>query len=193
MAGTLATALAIAGIAAGTAGVGTAIYEGDKNRSASADATASQKALLAQQQQSAANQANLTKQEAVLGVQGQEQQQTGGSLTDSGTSALTDLLAGYPGYQGGATGGGTSTGAGIGPSGISGGTATTPTSGGAGSAGSAGSAGGAGTPDISAILAALRGQGGAGSAGSPSSISGGNWQTQPAQPQNQFELANPVV
>ena len=176
-----ATTAALIAAAVGAAGAGTAIYEGDKNRSASADATASQKALLAQQQQSAANQANLTKQEAVLGVQGQEQQQAGGSLTDSGTAALTDLLAGYPGYQAGSTTPATSTGTGIGSSGVSGADAAQ------------GGSGSAAAPNITAILAALRGQGGAGSAGPTSSISGGNWQTQPAQPQNQFELANPPV
>ena len=173
MAGTLSTVLSIASIAAGLTGAGVAAY-GANN--ASIDSNAAQKAnanALLKQQQTAANQANLAKQEAVLGAQGQTQQQTGGSLTDSGTSALTDLLAGYPGYQGGATGPSTSTGTGIGPSGVSGGAA--------------------GTPDITAILAALRGQGGAGSAGSPSSISGGNWQAEHTPPQNQFELSNPVI
>ena len=184
MAGTLATALAIAGVTAAAAGTGTAIYEGDKNRDASAASTAAQKAALLQQQQTAANQANLSKQEAVLGAQGQSQQQTGGSLTDSGTASLTDLLAGYPGYQAGTSGGstGTSTGAGIGSSGVTDAQATPAT----------GTAG-AGGVDIASILAALRGQGGAGSTGPSSSISGGNWQTQPAAPQNQFELANPQV
>ena len=186
MAGTLSTVLSIASIAAGLTGAGVAAY-GANN--ASIDNNAAQKAnanALLKQQQTAANQANLAKQEAVLGAQGQTQQQTGGSLTDSGTSALTDLLAGYPGYQGGATGPGTSTGTGIGPSGVSGG--ATGVSGAAG-----GNGGAAGTPDITAILAALRGQGGAGSAGSPSSISGGNWQAEHTPPQNQFELSNPVI
>ena len=181
MSSTLATTLTIAAIAAGVTGTGAAIYEGDKNRDASSASTAANAALVKQEQQTAANQANLTKQEAVLGVQGQEQQQTGGSLTDSGTAALNDLLAGYPGYQAGGTTSATSTGTGIGSSGVSGANAAQ------------GGGGSAATPNITAILAALRGQGGAGSAGPTSSISGGNWQTQPAQPQNQFELANPPV
>ena len=183
MSSTLATTLTIAAIAAGVAGTGTAIYEGDKSRDASAAATASNAALVKQQQQTTANQANLAKQEAVLGAQGQSQQQTGGSLTDSGTSALTDLLAGYPGYQAGTAGtSATSTGS----SGVSGGTTGASTATAAGPGGDASSS-------VASILASLRGQGGAGSTGSSSSISGGNWQTQPAQPQNQFELANPVV
>ena len=179
MSSTLATTLTIAAIAAGVAGTGTAIYEGDKSRDASAAATASNAALVKQEQQTTANQANLAKQEAVLGAQGQSQQQTGGSLTDSGTSALTDLLAGYPGYQAGASGSGTSTGAGIGSSGVS---------------GSAPAAGSTGTPDIAALLKTLSsGAGGGLGSNSPSSISGGNWQTQPSAPQSRFELANPVV
>ena len=179
MAGTLATALAIAGIAAGAAGTGTAIYEGDKNRDASAAATTAQQTALLKQQQSQANQANLSKQEEVMGAQGQSQQQTGGSLTDDGTSAMTALLAGYPGYQAGASGSGTSTGAGIGSSGVS---------------GSAPAAGSTGTPDIAALLKTLSsGAGGGLGSNSPSSISGGNWQTQPSAPQSSFELANPVV
>ena len=161
----------------GAAGVGTSIYEGAQL----SDAQKAQQQALLKQQQAQANQANLTKQEAVLGASGQEQSQTGGSLTDSGTSALTDLLAGYPGYQGGSGSSGTS-GPGVAPSAISGASTGTP-----------GSPGGAGVPDISAILAMLRnGQGGAGgSFGSgPGNISGGNWQTPPAVPQQSFELSN---
>ena len=59
MSSTLATTLTIAAIAAGVAGTGTAIYEGDKSRDASAAATASNAALVKQQQQTTANQANL--------------------------------------------------------------------------------------------------------------------------------------
>lgn len=160
------------------AGVGTSVYEGVKSSDQASDAQkAQQQALLKQQQQQAA-QADLTKREAVLGASGQTQQQTGGSLTDSGTAALTDLLAGYPGYQGGSSTG-TSTGTGVGTSGVSG----------SSSSGNTGSA-----PDIAAILTALRnGSGDGGFGPSPSSISGGNWQSQSATPQTQFELANPVI
>jgi len=198
MAGTTATALAIAGIAAGLAGTGTSIYEGMANRDAQSDAQKANQDALLQQQQSAANQANLTKQQAVLGAQGQAQAQTGGSLTDEGTASLTDLLAGYPGYQGGSagsTGGsGTSTGTGIGASGVSGGAAAP----GGGGTGATGAVGGTGSPDISAILQMLRGGASGGQfgvgGGSGSSITGGNWLGQsPAQPQSQFELSNPVV
>ena len=162
--------LILAGV--GAAGVGTSVYEGVKNRDASAEATAEQQAALKQQQQSAANQANLTKQEAVIGAQGETQAQTGGSLTDPGTASLTDLLAGYPGYQGGTT---TGTDTGTSPTGTA--------------------------PNITAILSALQNGGtssglgsGLGSgAGSSSSISGGNWQTSLAQPQPRAELANPIV
>jgi hypothetical protein len=172
----------------GAAGAGVGAYEANN---ASIDQAASQKQSEAfqqqsnqQQQQAAANQANLTKQEAVMGAQGQSQAQTGGSLTDSGTAALTDLLAGYPGYQGGtssiSSGAGTSTGAGIGSSGVSD-SSTTGSS--------------AGTPDIAAILSALRNNSGGGKFGSssPSTLSGGNWQTQLPAPQSTFELSNPVV
>ena len=184
MAGTTATALAIAGIAAGLAGTGTAVYEGVANRDAQSDAQKANQQNLLKQQQSQANQANLSKQEAVMGAQGQSQQQTGGSLTDDGTSAMTALLAGYPGYQAGTSGSGTSTGSGIGNSGVSSGSAAAP-------AGGAGT----GTPDIAALLKTLSGGGAGGGFGSnsPSSISGGNWQTQPSAPQSSFELANPVV
>ena len=166
-------------IAAGaTAGVGIGSIVSSDNNTASEEAA--NKAAILQSQQAQANQANLNKQEAVLGAQGQSQEQTGGSLTDSGTSALTDLLAGYPGYQGGSSSGST----GVSPSAAS---AIAPTSLNAGS-------GGGGTPDIAAILAALR-NGGATGTGGPgsSSIFGGNWQPQPAQPQAYQELANPVL
>jgi hypothetical protein len=163
----------------GAAGVGTSIYEGIQSSDQNSADQAAQKAQLAQEQKAQANQANLTKQEAVLGAQGQSQEQTGGSLTDSGTAALTDLLAGYPGYQ---SGPGTSTGTGVGSSGVS----------------SAGSSGGGPTPDIASILAALRNNSGGGGSGfstpgTSGNIFGGNWQTQPATPENQFELANPLV
>lgn len=173
-------------IAAGaTAGVGIGSIVSSDNNTASNQAA--QKAQLTQEQQAQANQANLSKQEAVLGAQGQSQAQTGGSLTDSGTAALTDLLAGYPGYQSGSTG---STSGGAGPSSAS---AITPTS--------LGSGGGAGGNDpssaVTAILAALRngGAGGLGGSGGPGtgSISGGNWQSQPPQPQPWQELSNPVL
>jgi hypothetical protein len=164
----------------GVAGIGTSVYEGIKSSDQNSADQAAQKAALLQQQQTQANQANLTKQEAVLGASGQEQQQTGGSLTDSGTSALTDLLAGYPGYQAGS---GTSTGTGVGSSGISGASTSAP--------------GSTGTPDIASILAVLRnsGSGGLGlnGLGTSGNIFGGNWQSQPAAPQTQFELANPLV
>lgn len=164
------------------AGVGTSIYEGVQSSDQNAANQAAQKAQLAQEQQAQANQANLTKQEAVLGAQGQAQQQTGGSLTDPGTSALTDLLAGYPGYQSGTnTNASTSTVSGIGPSGVSG----------------SGGSGTGGTPDIAGILAALRG--GAGGSDSLSggfgggNLSGGNWQPPSSQPQPWQELSNPVL
>jgi len=170
----------------GAAGVGTSIYEGIKSSDEQKAAQAAdQKALLAQQQ-AQANQANLSKQEAVLGAQGQTQQQTGGSLTDPGTSALTDLLAGYPGYQSGGTGGG---GTSAGTSGTSGVNST------AGSSSPTGSP--TGTPDIAAILAALTNGGaggpGAGSNSTSLALSGGNWQIPLAQSQARFELASPVV
>lgn len=170
----------------GTAGVGAGIFgtvEGANEQSAN---RAAQAAQLTQEQQAQANQANLSKQEAVLGATGQAQAQTGGSLTDPGTTSLTDLLAGYPGFQSGTNGTsvtGTPSGAGTG--------AGTGSSGGATATG-----GGSASPDIATILAALRGQnGGAGGTGSSptSSIFGGNWQTQPAAPSTQFELANPLV
>lgn len=189
MAGTTATALAIAGIAAGLTGAGVTAYEGVANRNAQSDAQKSSQDALLQQQQAAANQANLTKQQAILGAQGQAQSQTGGSLTDDGTSALTGLLAGYPGYQSGANAGAgasTSTGTGVGSSGVPG-SASAPTT--------PEGTGATGTPDIAAILAALRGGGAGGQfgSGSGSSISGGNWQTQPATPQSNFQLANPPL
>ena len=158
MAGTLSTVLSVAGIAAGLTGAGVGAYDANN---ASIDSNAAQQAskdATLKAQQTAANQADLTKKEAVLGAQGQTQQQTGGSLTDSGTSALTDLLAGYPGYQGGTSSSAatsTGTGTGVGGSGVSGNTS---------------SATSAGAPNIAAILAALRGQGGAGSAGGSSSL-----------------------
>ena len=182
MAGT--TFASIASLIAAAAATGTGIYEGVNSSNIASANNAAQKAQLTQEQQAQANQANLSKQEAVLGASGQAQQQTGGSLTDPGTTALTDLLAGYPGFQNGSAaqtnpGTGTSTGTG---------TSASPTSG-----STPGSTDSSSNP-IAAILAALRGQGGgAGGSGTPSSISGGNWQTQPAQPQTQFELANPQV
>jgi hypothetical protein len=181
--GLTAAQIALIGSAVAATGIGATAYEAHNASIDNSASQANQKALLAQQQQTAANQANLTKQESVLGVQGQEQQQTGGSLTDSGTAALNDLLAGYPGYQAGTAGASaTSTGS----SGVSSGTTGASTATTAGTGGDASST-------VASILAALRGQGGAGSAGPTSSISGGNWQTQPAQPQNQFELANQPV
>ena len=159
-----------------TAGVGA--YDANN---ASIDQNAAQQAnakALTQEQTAAANQANLTKQEAVLGAQGQAQEQTGGSLTDAGTASITDLLAGYPGFQGGSVSG-------------SGSTAQN----GAGTASTSGS-----TPNIAAILQALQNggrnsgsslSGGFGSSGN--SLSGGNWQTPPTPPQGQFELASSVL
>jgi hypothetical protein len=188
MSGTIsATTAALIAAAVGAAGVGTGLYESVASRDAQSDAQKAQQQALLKQQQQQAVQADLTKREAVLGAQGQAQQQTGGSLTDQGTAALTDLLAGYPGYQAGTsgTGGGTgtSTGQGVGQSGI-------PGQSGAGSP--------SGPPDIAAILAALRNQGGASPFGgpggpSPSSLSGGNWSTPSPTPSTRFELANPPV
>lgn len=169
----------------GGASAGIGAYE---SHDASINQSAAQKAnaeALKTQQQAQANQANLTKQEAVRSAQGQAQSQTGGSLTDAGTSSLTDLLAGYPGFQGGssATAGATpnantSVGTGVAPSGIPG----------------TGETGGSGTPDIAALLAKL--QNGSGSdnfgGGGLGSISGGNWQASPSAPQAHFELSNPV-
>lgn len=179
-----ATTASLIAAAVGAAGIGATAYE---TNNAGIDQRNAQKAnadALTKSQQAQANQVNLTKQEAVLGAQGQAQQQTGGSLTDTGTAALTDLLAGYPGFQGANPSAGTSTGTGVGGSGVT--TPATPAPG--------APASGSGTPDIAAILAALR-NGGAGgpNPGSPSSISGGNWQTQPAAPQGSFELSNPVI
>ena len=179
---TLATVASLIAAGAGLAGAGVTAYDAQDNAANQASAQKQQQQALLQQQQQQAAQANLTKQEAVLGAQGQAQQQTGGSLTDSGTAALNDLLAGYPGYQAEGTASATSTGS----SGVSSGTTGASTATTAGTGGDASST-------VASILAALRGQGGAGSAGPTSSISGGNWQTQPAQPQNQFELANPPV
>ena len=174
----------------GAAGVGTSIYEGVQSSNQASDTQKANQEALLKQQQSQANQANLTKQEAVLGAQGQSQEQTGGSLTDSGTAALTDLLAGYPGYQSGSAStpgtATTSTGTGIAPSAISG--SNSPGSGAPGS--------GSGTPDIASILALLKGGSGSpfgGGSSSGSNISGGNWSPQPTQPQGHFELSNPVL
>lgn len=166
----------------GAAGIGTSIYEADK----SGDAQKAQQAALLKQQQAQAAQANLTKQEAVLGAQGQAQQQTGGSLTDSGTAALTDLLAGYPGYQSGSSG--TSTGAG-----------TTTASGTAPPASIPGNVDSntSSTDPSSAVtqLLTLLRSGNTGGPGSPgqNTIFGGNWQSQPTQPQSFQELANPPL
>ena len=189
MSGTIsATAATLIAAALGAGGAGLGFVENIKsNDQSAANQAANAKALL-QQQQASANQANLSKQEAVMGAQGQTQAQTGGSLTDSGTASLTDLLAGYPGYQAGSSGSsstnsGTSTGTGVGTSGVSNGAA------------SPAADSGSGSPDITAILAALRnGASGAGAGGpGSSSISGGNWQVQPAQPQSYQQLANPVL
>lgn len=175
-----AVLLPLISIIVGAAGVGTSVYEGVKSSDQNSADQAAQKAQLAQEQQAQANQANLTKQEAVLGAQGQAQSQTGGSLTDSGTSALTDLLAGYPGYQSGSGGsGGTS--AGIGPSGVNAASAPGSTP---------------GTPDIASILAVLRGGPNSGSLSggfNGGDISGGNWQLPSSQPQPWQELSNPVL
>ncbi len=171
----------IAAAIAAAATAGTTAYEAHNSDIDEADAAANQKSAT----QAAANQANLTKQEAVAGAQGQAQQQTGGSLTDAGTASITNLLAGYPGYQGGISGGaGTSTGTGIGASGVSG-------SGGAG----------AGQPDISSILSTLLNNGGTGGSGAGSNLagglnsnlSGGNWQSPSNAPQQYQELANPPL
>jgi hypothetical protein len=171
-----ATTAAVITASLAAAAAGATAYE--SNNASIDQAAAEQQQKQATQQ--AANQVNLTKQEAVLGEQGQSQQQTGGSLTDSGTAALTDLLAGYPGYQAGNAGtGGT----------ISGGTGT-----------GTGTGAAASTPDISAILAALTngaigagGTGGGGGLGSSGNLSGGNWPTPSAQPQPYQQLATPVL
>jgi hypothetical protein len=182
MSGTIsATTAALIAAAVGAAGTGAGIFESVKSGDENASNQAAQKQELLQQQEAQANQANLTKQEAVLGESGQVQAQTGGSLTDSGTAALTDLLAGYPGYQSGSSGTGAT------PATTSAVAPTTLSPGGGG--------GGGGTipPNIAAILAALRS--GAGGTGGPGTLnlSGGNWQSQPPQPQAWQELANPVL
>lgn len=160
----------------GAAGTGTSIYEGIKSNEQASDARKAQQQALLQQQQSQAKQADLTKREAVLGAQGQAQQQTGGSLTDPGTTSFTDLLAGYPGYQGGGVSGGATPA--IATTGIPG----------------APSSGGGATPNIADILATLRNGGESGSEGSGAgNISGGNWQVQPSTPQQWQELANPPL
>jgi len=179
MSGTIsATTAALIAAGVGAAGVGTSIYEGQKSSDASAAATAAQQQAAQQAQQAQANQANLTKQEAVLGAQGQAQQQTGGSLTDPGTASLTDLLAGYPGYQGGSSSSVTGSGAGTGAT-----TAATAAT------------GAASTPDITSILAALRNGAVPGglSSGGLNSLSGGNWQPPATQPQQYQQLANPPL
>lgn len=176
--------LPILSLIVSAAGAGVGAYEAnDASINQRAAQAANQKALL-QQQQAQTNQANLTKQEAVLGAQGQAQEQTGGSLTDSGTASLTDLLAGYPGYQSGSS---TNT--------ISGGNAPATTSAIAPTSLTNGGSSGAGPSDsVTAILAALRNAGGSGPGSSTtSSISGGNWQFQPTAPQPWQELSNPVL
>lgn len=160
----------------GAAGIGTSIYEADKSRDANAAAQQANQQALLKQQQAQANQANLTKQEAVLGAQGQSQQQTGGSLTDAGTTALTDLLAGYPGYQNGSSGA-----TGTSPSAA---TANLPTTLGSG---------GDGSSTVASILSALQGGGATSGFSGANSITGGNWQSQPTQAQSQFELSNPIL
>ena len=172
--------------AAGLTETGVAAYQSNNSSIDQANAQKNQQQATLQAQQAQANQANLSKQEAVLGAQGQTQAQTGGSLTDPGTTSLTDLLAGYPGYQGGTSttsGSGTSTGTGIGSSGVSGG------------ASPGGAGGNSGGPDIAAILATLQNSGGGGGLGSssPTNLSGGNWQSPPTPPQGQFELASSVL
>jgi len=185
-----ASLLPLISIIVGAAGVGTSIYEGVKSSDTNAADQADNKAALLKQQQAEANQANLTKQEAVLGAQGQAQEQTGGSLTDSGTAALTDLLAGYPGYQSGSSGAGSGTGAGTGSTTATGTAPSAATSGDVGSATSNTDPSSA----VTAILAALRNGGsGVGGPGAGSSIFGGNWQSQPTQPQPWQELSNPPL
>ena len=166
--------LIAAGVSA--AGIGTSIYEADKSSDANAAAQQANQQALLKQQQAQANQANLTKQEAVLGAQGQSQQQTGGSLTDAGTTALTDLLAGYPGYQNGSSGA-----TGTSPSAA---TANLPTTLGSG---------GDGASTVASILSALQGGGATSGFSGANSITGGNWQSQPTQAQSQFELSNPIL
>lgn len=186
MAGTIsATTASLIAAAVAAGGIGVGAYE---SNNASIDQQAAQKAnaaALLQSQQAQANQANLSKQEAVLGAQGQSQAQTGGSLTDTGTAALTDLLAGYPGYQSGGSSPSTVSGGAANPSASS---AIAPTSLGTGGGNDPSSA-------VNAILAALRNGGAGGGPGGPGtgSISGGNWQTQPTQPQPWQELSNPVL
>jgi hypothetical protein len=172
----------------GAADVGTSVYEGVKSSDQNSADQAANKAQLAQEQQAQANQANLSKQEAVLGAQGQTQAQTGGSLTDSGTAALTDLLAGYPGFQSGTSGTSSSGTSGGGTS-----SAIAPTTLSAGTSGGSGAVGNSGTPDIAAILAALRSASGGGLGSGGSNLSGGNWQTPSAQAQSWQELSNPVL
>ena len=169
---TLATVASLIAAGVGLTGAGISAYDANN---ASIDQSAAQKAnqqALLQQQQAQANQANLTKQEAVLGAQGQSQQQTDGSLTESGTTALTDLLAGYPGYQNGS-----SSATGTAPSAA----ATTLGSGGDGSS------------TVASILSALQGGGATRGFSGANSITGGNWQSQPTQAQSQFELSNPIL
>ena len=81
-------------ITAGTAaaGLGLSAYTANNSSIDNANAQKNQAAALKQQQQQQATQADIAKKEAVMGAQGQAQQQTGGSLTDPGTTAFTDLL-----------------------------------------------------------------------------------------------------
>jgi hypothetical protein len=57
------------------------------------------KAQIQKQEQAQAAQTALNQKEATLQQQGNAQEQTGGSLTDAGTTAFINTLAGTPGYN----------------------------------------------------------------------------------------------
>ena len=73
-----ASTAALISAAVGAAGVGAGIFGTVENADQQAANRAAQQAQLTQEQQAQANQANLSKQEAVLGASGQAQEQTGG-------------------------------------------------------------------------------------------------------------------
>jgi hypothetical protein len=157
-----AIAAAIGALAGGGATVGEDIYSNLNKPN-----TAAQEQ---QAQQAQANQAALTKQEAVLGQQGNAQAQTGGSLTAPGTENFVSQLAGYPGYSS---------------------STPSPSGGSPGASSPSGTAPGAGTPQIAALLQQLQGSGG--SAGQNISGGGGQPSGQQAPETGFFELSrNPL-
>ena len=78
---------------------GTTAYSAVESSNQRGDAAAQ----LKQQQQQQANQQSLQRQQAIAAQRGTAQEQTGGSLTNAGTQAFLNQLAGYPGFSGSAT------------------------------------------------------------------------------------------